>query len=126
MAADGEGQDHHRGREVPDLLDDFAADLVGVLQMGIGQARVPPLHDPEHCRGRALGLVAAQDCAAPRPALAGREIQYAGAVPGVARLQQRSGAGQLDVVSMGRDGKQVDGHAVPPLLVAERLHRVHP
>lgn len=77
--------------------------------MSIGQAGVPPLgqaQDP----GSALSLVGPELGAASGPRLTGGEVQDGGPVSCVHRLEQGTGAGKLDVIAVGGDCKNVDGH----------------
>ena len=80
MPADGEGQDHDPGREVADVLHHEPAGVSSVLlEMGVGQAGVPPLGHAQD-RGGPLRLLGPQLGAAPGAGLAGGEVQDAGAV----------------------------------------------
>ncbi len=108
VPADGVGEDHHPGPEVPDLLHHHAPGLVGVGQRRVGQPRVPALRHPQHLRRRRR-LPGPELGAAPRPGLAAGEVQDAGGMPGIPRLEQRPGAGQFDVVTVRGDGQQGDG-----------------
>jgi hypothetical protein len=109
MTADREGEDHHPGREVPDLAHHHPPGLLGVVEMGVGQPRVAPLGYAEYS-GRPLRLLRPEARTAPGPGLARGEIEDAGAVARIHGLEQDAGAGQSDVVAVRGDGKNVDGH----------------
>ena len=109
MTAHREGQDDDPGREVADLRHDEPPGLVGVLQVRIGEAGVPPLRDAQD-GGGALGLLGADGGAPPGAGLPRGEIEDPGPVAGIHRLEQGAGAGELHVVAVGGDGQDVDGH----------------
>ena len=109
VASDGVREDDDLWSEVPDLLDEDPPGCPGIRQVGIAKSRVAPLVY-SHDRCRALGLLTPECGAPPRPRFAGGEIENAGPVSAVGRADEGAGAGQLDVVTMGGDGQQVDGH----------------
>ena len=110
MAADGERQDHDPRREVADLGDDDRRRASSSFcRWASGRPAFRRSATPRISAAR-LGLLGPQVGAAARARLAGREVQDAGAVARVHRLEQRAGAGELDVVAVGGDGQQIDGH----------------
>jgi hypothetical protein len=109
VPADGEGKYHHARREVTYLGDYKTPRLIRVLKVSVGQPSIPPLTDPEDLR-RTFGLLGAQLGTASTAAFPGCQIQYSGLITGVNGLEQGAGAGELDVVTMGGDGQDVDRH----------------
>ena len=109
VAADGEGKYHHARREVTYLGDDKTPRLIRVLKVGVGQSGVPALADSEDLR-RPFGFLRAQLGTASGAAFSGCQIQYSGPITGIDGLEQGAGAGELDVVTMGGDGQDVDRH----------------
>jgi hypothetical protein len=109
MASDREGEDDDPGCEVPDFTDDDPTGALVVLQMGIAETGIAAFHHAEDLRGTNR-FRRAQVRVAARARFTGREIQDARAISRVPRLEQRAGAGELDVVPMGGDGEKIDGH----------------
>src|SRR5262249_22221793 len=99
----------HPRREVPDVLHHGPSGVVIVPEVGIGQARIAALAHTQDRRG-ALGFLASELGGAARGALAGREIENAGAVSRVRGAEPGAGAGELDVVTVGGDGQDIHGH----------------
>ena len=110
MPADREGQDDHPGGEMADFPYQRSPGLLGVLEMGVGQAGVPPLGDTKDL-GRLRRFLGPQRRAAPGAGLSGGQVENAGAVAGIRGFQQGAGAGELDVVAVRGDGENVHGHA---------------
>ena len=79
MPADREGQDDDPRREVADVARHDAPRLVGVEQAGVGQAGIPSFGHAKD-GGGALGLLGAQGGTAAGAALAGGEVEDAGAM----------------------------------------------
>ena len=98
-----------RGAKCRSSATTIRRDVLVVLQVGVAKARVPPLGDAQDLRG-ARGLCRSQLWAAAGARFAGGQIQNTGPVSRVLRLEQRAGAGELDVVPVGGDGQQIDGH----------------
>ena len=113
MPSDGERLDHPPGGEVPDLGDDQAPRLLGVAQVRVGKSGVAPLRDAED-PGRALGLLRSPLGAASRRRLSRRQVEDAHPIADVHRPEQRTGAGQLHVIAVGRDGQHIHGHREDP------------
>jgi hypothetical protein len=63
-----------------------------------------------HDRCRPVGFCGARLRVAARTHFAGSEIHDRGLAPLFRRLDQRAGAGELDVVAMGSNGQDIDGH----------------
>ncbi len=80
-----------------------------------GEPGIPSFRDTQDL-GRLLSLGGAQRGTASGAALAGREVENAGAVAGLDGLGQGTGAGQLDVVAMCGDGQDVYGHGEPDMI----------
>src|SRR5215210_182806 len=98
MTADRKGKYHDAGREVTYLSHDKTPRLIRVLKVCVGQSSVPTLADSEDFR-RAFRFLGPQLGTASRAALSRRQIEYAGAVTGVNRFEQRARARELDVVT---------------------------
>ena len=103
------GHDHDPGREVAQLgHEDFPGSFV-IVQVGIGQPGVASLGYAQDGCGP-LRLLSPDFGAAPRSRFAGGEIENAGGVPGVGGPEQSAAARQFDIVTVSRDGQQVDRH----------------
>jgi hypothetical protein len=79
------------------------------VKVGVGEFRIPPFHDTKNY-SRPFGFLRAQRRASPAARLTSREVEYAGPVAGIHRLEQGTSAGQLDVVAMGGDGQDIYRH----------------
>ena len=104
-----QGEDDDTGPEIADLLDyDAPAGLV-IGEVGIRQPGIPALGKSEH-PGSGLGLAGPHLRTAQCATLASREIEHAGPLPRIDSAEQGAGAGELDVVAVGGDGENVNGH----------------
>src|SRR4051812_27405663 len=109
VSSDGEGENDNFGGEMADLLDNELPRLLRVVQVGVGQAGVSPLgysEDPS-CL---LRLLLAEAGTPPGARFAGRQVQDTDSITAIDRLEEGARAGELNVVTVGRDGENVDGH----------------
>jgi hypothetical protein len=109
MAANGEGKYHDTRREVADFSHDSSPCLIRVLKVGVGESSIAALADSKNLR-RPVSLIGSQLGTASTAAFSRGQIQYPGPITGVDGLEQRAGAGELDVVAMGGDGQDIDRH----------------
>jgi hypothetical protein len=109
MPANGEGKDHDARSEVANLLDDRPPRLIRILKVSVGQAGVSTLADTEDSR-RPLCLLGPQCGIASRASLALGQVQNPSPIARIDRLEEGTGAGQFDVIAVGRDGQDVYGH----------------
>jgi hypothetical protein len=105
----GKGENDNPWGEVTYLGHYSPPCLIRVVKVSVGQTRIPPL-DHSQDAGGSVCLLGSELGAAPGSGLAGSQIEDSGPVAGISRLDERPGTGQLDVVAMGGNRQDVDGH----------------
>src|SRR5687767_2763448 len=106
---DGKGKDDDPRPEMPDLLHQDFPRRLAVLEMCVGEARIPALAHTHHHAGL-FRFLCPQRRAAARARLAFRQIEYRSRVPRVGRPDERAGTGELDVVPVRGDRQDIHGH----------------
>ena len=105
----GEGENDDAWSEVPYVLYYSPPCLIRVVKVGIGQAGIPPLLHAQDFGGT-LGLLGTELGAASGPGLPRRKVEDPRPIAGVHGLEERTGAGELDVIAVGGDRQDVDRH----------------
>jgi hypothetical protein len=109
VSSDGEGENDNLGGKMADLLDDELPRLLRIVQVGIGKPCVSPLSHPEDPSGL-LRLLLSEAGAPSSAGFACRQIQDTNSIAVVDRFEEGTRAGELNVVTVGGDGENVDGH----------------
>ena len=109
VPAHGEGKDDDTWSEVSYLLHYSLPGFIRVVKVGVGQTGVPPLGNAEDLGGP-FGLFGTKLGAASGAGFSGSEIEDTCPMAGIRGLKQRAGAGELDVIAVGGDSENIDGH----------------